>query len=105
MLVEVASMYYEQNRTQEEIAKAIGISRSGVSRLLTRCRELGLVQIQVRHPLQTSGALQQELVRRFGLRDAQVLVLHQPGADPLPKLGMLTARYLERVLDNGMTVG
>ena len=105
MLAEVASMYYEQNRTQEEIARAIGISRSGVSRLLTRCRELGLVQIQVRHPLQTSGPLQQELVRRFGLRDAQVLVVHQPDVDTLPKLGMLAARYLERVLENSMTVG
>ncbi len=105
MLAEVASMYYEKNQTQEEIARTMGISRSGVSRLLTRCRELGLVQIQIRHPLQTSAPLQQELVRRFGLRDAQVLILHQPGADPLPKLGMLAARYLDRVLENDMTVG
>lgn len=105
LLAEIASMYYEQNLTQEEIAKAIGISRSGVSRLLTRSRELGLVQIQVRHPLQTSGPLQQELIRRFNLRDALVLIIEQVGADPLPKLGMLAARYLERVLENGMTVG
>lgn len=98
-------MYYEQNLTQEEIAKAVGISRSGVSRLLTRSRELGLVQIQVRHPLQTSSSLQHELISRFGLRDAQVLVMHSPGTDSLPKLGMLAARYLERVLENNMTVG
>lgn len=105
LLAEVASMYYEQNRTQEEIAKAIGISRSGVSRLLTRCRETGLVQIQVRHPLQTSETLQQELVTKFNLRDAEVLLMRQPGADTLPKLGMLAARYLDRVLEDGMTVG
>jgi len=105
MLAEVASMYYEQNLTQEEIAKAIGISRSGVSRLLTRSRELGLVQIQVRHPLQTSQSLRQDLIARFNLRDAQVLVVDQPGVNLLPKLGLLTVRYLERVLENGMTVG
>lgn len=105
MLAEVASMYYEQNLTQEEIAKRIGVSRSGVSRLLTRSRELGLVQIQIRHPLQVSGTLQQELVRRYGLRDAQVLALNRPGENTLPKLGMLAARYLERVLQDGMTLG
>lgn len=105
LLADVASMYYEQDLTQEEIAKRIGISRSGVSRLLTRSRELGLVQIQIRHPLQTSAALQQELMRRFGLRDAQVLVAGAPGENPLPRLGMLAARFLDRALDDGMTVG
>ena len=105
LLAEVASLYYEQNLTQEEIAKRIGISRSGVSRLLTRSRELGLVQIQIRHPLQVSSELQQELVRRFGLRDAQVLVSSKPGESTLPKLGMLAARYLDRILEDGMTVG
>lgn len=105
LLAEVASMYYEQDLTQEEIAKRIGVSRSGVSRLLTRSRELGLVQIQIRHPLQTSLPLQQELVSRFGLRDAQVLVMGTPGENPLPKLGMLAARYLDRVLEEGMTIG
>lgn len=105
MLAEVASMYYEQNLTQEEIAKRIGISRSGVSRLLTRSRELGLVQVQIRHPLQVNVELQQELAQRFHLRDAQVLMLHQPGENTLPKLGMLAARYLDRMLQEGMTVG
>lgn len=105
MLADVASMYYEQNLTQEEIARTIGISRSGVSRLLGRCRELGLVQIQIRHPLQTSSTLQDELISRFDLRDAQVLVLRQPNSDPLPKLGMLAARYLDHIVQDGMAVG
>jgi len=105
LLADVASMYYEQNLTQEEIAKRIGVSRSGVSRLLTRSRDLGLVQIQIRHPLQTSTELQHEFIQRFGLRDAHILILRNPGENPLPKLGMLCARYLERILADGMTVG
>jgi deoxyribonucleoside regulator len=105
LLADVASMYYEQNLTQEEIAKRIGVSRSGVSRLLTRSRELGLVHIQIRHPLQTSQELQGELMRRFGLHDAQVLMQNQPGENLLSKLGMLGARYLERILDEDMVLG
>jgi len=100
LLADVASMYYEQNLTQEEIAKRIGVSR-----LLTRSRELGLVQIQIRHPLQTSPELQGALMRRFGLHNAQVLVQDQPGENRLPKLGMLGARYLERILADDMVLG
>ena len=33
-LYEVARLYYEQNMTQEEIAKRLFISRSGISRLI-----------------------------------------------------------------------
>lgn len=105
LLADVASMYYEQNLTQEEIAKKVGVSRSGVSRMLTRSREVGLVQIQIRHPLQTSQELQHELIKRFGLHDAQVLVQSQPGENTLPKLGMIGARYLENYLEDGMVVG
>src|SRR5579859_7863568 len=74
LLTEVASLYYEENYTQEQIAKVIGVSRSGVSRLLTRSRELGLVDIQVHHALRVSAPLRDELMQRFGLHDAQVLL-------------------------------
>src|ERR1700726_1869099 len=74
LLTEVASLYYEENYTQEQIAKVIGVSRSGVSRLLTRSRELGLVDIHVHHPLRSSAELRDALMRMFGLQDAQVLL-------------------------------
>ena len=105
LLADVARMYYEQNMTQEDIAKRIGVSRSGVSRLLTRSRELGLVMIQIRHPLQVSASLKQEFLHRFKLRDAQVLMNRQPGETSLSKLGMLAARYVDELLEDGMTVG
>ena len=96
LLTEVASLYYEENYTQEQIAKVIGVSRSGVSRLLTRSRELGLVDIHVHHPLRTSATLREELMQQFGLCDAQVLLSNAADELTLGHVGMLAARYTDR---------
>ena len=124
LLTEVASLYYEENYTQEQIAKVMGVSRSGVSRMLTRSRELGLVDIHVHHPLRTSVPLRDELIHAFNIQDAQVLLstsspdidgpeiarqlantyggrcyyLHAPllVADPIVRDGLLKERSLRR---------
>ena len=48
-LSQVADMYYNQNMMQADIAKRLYFSRSKVSRLLTRAREIGIVDIEVKH--------------------------------------------------------
>lgn len=98
LLAEVASLYYEENYNQEQIAKMIGVSRSGVSRLLTRSRELGLVDIHIHHPLRTSVPLREELMKQFGLEDAQVLLSTSPDESILSRIGALGARYLDRCI-------
>ena len=55
LLAQVASLYYEQGLTQEQVARRLGISRSGVSRLLREARREGIVEIHVRHPSPTFG--------------------------------------------------
>jgi len=96
LLAEVASLYYEENYTQEQIAKVIGVSRSGVSRLLTRSREMGLVDIYVHHTLRISAPLRNALVELFGLQDAQVLLGTAPAELILSDVGALAARYVDR---------
>ena len=46
-MVNVARLYYEQNMTQNEIAKELGISRPLVSILLTEARACGIVTITI----------------------------------------------------------
>jgi len=106
LLAEVASLYYEEGKSQQEIADQIGVSRSGVSRLLSQARRLGVVEITVHHPLPTDGALEAALIHRFGLKDAKVLA-HADGdyRRTLRRLGRLAARYFEGILQDGMTIG
>jgi DNA-binding transcriptional regulator LsrR (DeoR family) len=105
-LARVASMYYEDQMTQKEIAEALGISRSGVSRLITEARERGVVEIVVHHPLQTLPSLEAELLARYPLKEARVLAGPDDGYErTLRKLGELAARYFEDLLQDGMTIG
>ncbi len=95
LLTEIASLYYEENYTQEQVAKMMNISRSSVSRFLTRSRELGLVDIHVHHPLKTSTSLRDEMIHQFHLQDAQILQSTSSDEALLSRVGALAARYTD----------
>ena len=95
LLARVASLYYELGLTQEEIAGEVGVSRSTVSRLLTEAREVGIVEVRIRHPLARSPVLEQDLKDRFSLKAARVLA--EEGLEyheMVRRLGILAAEYL-----------
>ena len=69
-LVNVARMYYEQDRTQSEIADQYGISRPMVSKLLKEARDKGIVTIRISAPQEESGgalSLMELVGRCFGI--------------------------------------
>jgi DNA-binding transcriptional regulator LsrR (DeoR family) len=103
-LAKAAQMYFLEERAQDEIAAALGTTRSNVSRMLKQARELGIVRIQIEHPTKRHERLERELQHRFELADARVLVL-EPGADPMPGVGRLAARWLLDVLHGGQILG
>ncbi|WP_457636795.1 sugar-binding transcriptional regulator [Oceanithermus sp.] len=105
-LARVAAMYYEEQKTQQEIAESLGISRSGVSRLITEARARGVVEIIVHHPLKTDKSLEDRLVRTFGIKDARVLAgRYNDYEEVLGWVGKLAARYFEEMIHDGMTIG
>jgi DNA-binding transcriptional regulator LsrR (DeoR family) len=50
LLLTTAYLYYVEGRSQEEIARQIGVGRSTVSRLLAEARKTGVVRIEVTAP-------------------------------------------------------
>jgi DNA-binding transcriptional regulator LsrR (DeoR family) len=104
LLVKAARLYYEEDRSQYQIAETLGVSRSSVSRMLTAARERGIVQIRINDPAGRDLDLEGELVARFGLRDCRVA--ESPAGDrPLPRVGDLGARWLLDNLHSGQRVG
>ncbi len=103
LLARVASMYYEQDMTQNEIADELGLSRVKVHRLLRDSRSKNVVQIAIDWPVKRDYALEQALQQAFGLTAARVLktALDQP---MLRQLGYLGARYLEDLLKDISTM-
>lgn len=106
LLAKVASLYYEKNLTQAEIAKQLNISRPQVSRLLAEGRQTGVVKITIRHPLDKQATWKQDLLDRFGLKEVQILASgHLEPKQLTQRLGAITARHLEDHLQDGLTLG
>jgi len=106
LLAKVASLYYEKNLTQAEIAQRLNISRPQVSRLLAEGRQEGVVEIIIHHPAAKSSSLEQELLDRFALKEIKILVTGAIGYSQLvERLGVLAARHMEERLEDGMILG
>jgi DNA-binding transcriptional regulator LsrR (DeoR family) len=105
-LAQITSWYYEDNLSQEEIARRIGKSPSMISRLLQEARESNLLEIRVRFPLKRNALLEQRLCQAYHLRDAWVLA--NPPEDHqtcLYRVGKLGANCLEQHLRHGIRIG
>jgi len=103
-LVKAARMYFLDGRSQDDIARVLGTSRSNVSRMLTAARAQGIVEIRVHGQTARAGELEQALRERFGLAHVRVAAF-RPGADVLSGVGELAARWLEESLRDGMVLG
>lgn len=108
IIAEIASMYYEYDIPQYEIARRLFYSKAKVSRLLKRARDTGIVEINIRYPIQRAGLLEHELIEALGLRDAVVIRNYPEHNNPevrLKRLGKMAAEYLDKLILEGDTVG
>lgn len=86
LVLRTAQMYYEQELSQDEIAREIGYSRPTVSRLLAEARRNGIVQITVHHPLIQLVDAERKLRSRFGLQTARVAEIDRSRSAPAAAL-------------------
>jgi DNA-binding transcriptional regulator LsrR (DeoR family) len=106
LLARIASLYYEDELTQNEISARLGYSRSCISRLLSEARREGIVEIQVHHPLERMRALERALQERFDLRDVRVFQSNGCAyPQMLARLGTLAARLLEEKIREDSVLG
>jgi DNA-binding transcriptional regulator LsrR (DeoR family) len=104
-LAKIARLYFLEEINQRDIAARLGISLAGVSRSLSRARELGIVKITVGGPGRELAELEIAVEKSFGLREC---LLTEP-ADSLEvmasgmaaKAGLL----LERILPSEAFLG
>jgi len=105
LLAQVAAKYYEQDKSQNEIAEEMGLSRVKVYRLLKEARQENVVKILIDWPIERDQEIERQLVQVFQLKKALVIKSNQLGeAVALRRLGQMTARYLEQILTDGMTL-
>lgn len=107
LLTKVAHLYHLHGLNQREIAHQLDLSQATVSRLLKRAVSEGVVRITVSMPPGVFGDLEEDLRRRFGLRDVIVVDSEHPDDEIgiQHALGAAAAFYLENTLKSDEVIG
>lgn len=106
LMLKIAQMYYEKDMTQSEISNELGIYRTTISRMIKKAREMGIVKISIHYGLSDSFRMEQQLIERFGLREAVVVPVAGDGRlARLKAMGQACARLLERIAGDEDVVG
>lgn len=105
LMVRIAELYYDEDKTQDEIGALLKVSRWKVGRLLTQARERGIVRIEIVHPRARRLGLERQLVERHGL--AEAVVVPSPDGDDgtLERVAQAAADYLTALRPVPRTLG
>ena len=70
LLVQIAHLYYDEEMTQQKIAKKLNMSRSLVSKLLAKEKEKGIVKVTISDDVKPPHQpLEAQLKKLFGLSE------------------------------------
>ncbi|SNT61392.1 DNA-binding transcriptional regulator LsrR, DeoR family [Streptosporangium subroseum] len=105
LLARVARMYHEQGMRQPEIAAALSISQPRVSRLLKEAITRGIVRTVVVLPDGVHTELEEDLQRRYSMRDAVVVDAGGAQGDVIPALAAAAAAYFDATFKGGDVIG
>lgn len=99
LITRVAWLYYKNRLTQQEIGERVSLSRQKVQRLLEKARDLEIIRFNLKHPEANLLGVEQEMIRRFDLRDAVVVPTFSSDVEELRRAyAQAGAYYLERLL-------
>ncbi|HEU5222774.1 MAG TPA: sugar-binding domain-containing protein [Candidatus Lumbricidophila sp.] len=73
LAIRAAELYYEEDKTQDEIGQALRLTRWKVGRLLAQAKQHGFIRIEIVHPKARRLPIERRLRDEFGLEDAIVV--------------------------------
>ncbi|GIK71433.1 MAG: transcriptional regulator [Chloroflexota bacterium] len=102
-----AKLYYQDNLDQNAIANIIGVSRSTVSRLLARARDIGIVTISINHYAPRNLEVEEALCKYLGLQRAIVVRTFAEGniLNIRRTVGYIAAQAISEIIPNDSVVG
>ena len=105
--LDVAKLYYQSGKSQQEIAAIMGLSRPTIAKLLQHAQDLGFVQIRICDPREHTDELAERIQERYRLDE--VRLIPSPPEHDLDRLrqelGKAAARMLEKLVRDGDCIG
>lgn len=99
-VLQIARLYYEQNKNQEEIAEQLSLSRSTVSRALKLARERGYIRTVVVAPSTSAPRLETWFRSRFNLQHVIIVPGRGNTSEVLDSVGQSAATYLDNIISD-----
>lgn len=105
VLLKVAELYYLEGKSQNEIAKIIGLSRPSISRKLEEAREKKIVKISIETPFEKNNSLMMQIKEKYNLADVIVTKTLGDYQYDLDNIGKAAADYISSHLSNNKIIG
>lgn len=107
ILAKVAYMYYQEDMSQADIAKVLGIYRTTVSRMLTKAKERGIVEIKVHHFDPAIFELETFFKQKFGLLQIEIVPTPAEATEKekSDNLSSAAAEFIRKNISDGSVVG
>ncbi|RLL41124.1 sugar-binding transcriptional regulator [Oceanobacillus piezotolerans] len=100
LLYRIAKLYYDENYTQGEISKELGIYRTTISRMLKKARDKGVVKIQVQSNSKELFDLEDKVKRHFGLKEVIIVpsFIEENNQAVLKSIGKACSELFNRII-------
>lgn len=106
LLIKVAEYYYIDNLTQQQIANKLNISRVKVSRILSKAKRIGLVEIRLKYPINSCVRMEKKFESIFNLKEAIIISSEYNSKDQIfNDIARFAAHYLTDNLKDGDVLG
>jgi len=104
LMLRAAWAHLVEGRTQESVAREFGLTRAKTNRLISECREAGLVRVGIATEARLALHEERELKRRFDLVDVWVVPDAQTEDGALRSVGAAAGAFVSEQLGPGETL-
>lgn len=106
LLLEIAHMYYELHMTQQQIADAVFMSRSQISRLLQKAIDQGIVEFYIHYPYKRHKELENRLSTQFHIKNVILADSNgKTGKEIEVAVSTMAANYILPLINSNSIVG
>ena len=104
-LAKISSLYYIEGLTQQSIANKLNISRTKVSRYLTRARSEGIAEIKINYPVKDFSSLEYQIEEKYKISECIITSTLESSEATIEAMSGSLNNILSRILEDGSYIG